>query len=164
MIISLLFLVTGVWLFAILGAIKGLQIIKLALVFISIPVAIVGYKKMNKAMALLSFLMIVGAYGLADMSKGKPYIPKAVVIQGDAPGELSLGVKTFGANCAMCHGIDGKKKYRDAADLSASALSADLTIAMINEGSKGKMPAFKNVLSADEIAAAAKYIQTLKGK
>ena len=55
MIISVLFLVTGVWLFAILGAIKLLQIIKLALILIAIPVAIVGYKKMNKVMALLSF-------------------------------------------------------------------------------------------------------------
>ena len=91
-------------------------------------------------------------------------MPKTVIVQGDASPEFSLGAKTFGANCAMCHGMDGKKKYRDAADLSASTLNADLTITMINEVSKGKMPAFKNVLSADEIAAAAKYIQTLKGK
>src|SRR5580704_5243436 len=54
MIISVLFLVTGVWLFAILGAIKLLQIFKLLCVLVSIPLAIVAYKKMNKPLALYS--------------------------------------------------------------------------------------------------------------
>ena len=39
MIISTLFLVTGIWLFVILGGIKTMQIIKLVLVFLSIPLA-----------------------------------------------------------------------------------------------------------------------------
>jgi cytochrome c553 len=164
MIVSALFLVTGVWLFAILGAIKVLQIVKLALVFIAIPIAIVGYKKMNKVLALLSFIMIVAAYGLAEMARAKPYLPKTVIIEGNASDESMLGIKIFGANCSMCHGMDGKKEYRNAANLSASQLNTEATIAMINDGSKRKMPAFKNVLSADEIAAAAKYVQTLKGK
>lgn len=164
MIISTLFLVTGIWLYTILGAIKILHMVKLALVLVSVPLAIIGFKKMYKGLALISFLMIVGAYGLADMSKGKTYIPKKVIVQGDASNEISLGAKTYGANCSMCHGVDGKKKYRDAADLSSSTLMAVLADSMIMEGSKGKMPAFKNVLTADEIVSATNFIQTFKGK
>src|ERR1041384_321528 len=91
MIISTLFLVTGVWLFVILGAIKFLQIIKLVFVLAAIPMAVVGFKKMNKALALISFLLIVGAYGLADMSKDKPYIKKTVIVQGNASDEFNAG-------------------------------------------------------------------------
>src|SRR2546423_9324679 len=69
MVVSTLFLVTGIWLYVILSAIKTLQIIKLACILISIPLAVTGFKKLNKAMAVLSFLLIVGAYGLAEMAK-----------------------------------------------------------------------------------------------
>ncbi len=163
MIVSTLFLVTGVWLFVILKAIKTLQIIKLILIFVSIPLAVVGFKKMNKALALISFLMIVGAYGLAEVAKNKPFMPVNVVAQGNAD-ESQLGVKTFVANCSMCHGIDGKKMYREAADLSTSALNPTLIPQLIKEGNKGKMPAFSGTLSDEEINAVSIYIQSLRGK
>ncbi len=160
MIVSALFLVTGVWLFVMLGAIKMLHIIKLVLIFISIPVAVIGFKKMNKALALISFLLIVGAYGLAEMAKSKPFIPADVVSTGDE----FPGFKIFAANCTMCHGTDGKKMYRGATDLSASALNPSLIPVMIREGSKGKMPAFSNTLTDEEINAVTVYVQTLRGK
>jgi len=164
MIISALFLITGIWQFTILGAIKMLQIYKLACVIVAIPLAIVGFKKLNKVMALVSFLLLVSAYGLAEMCKGEAFIPKKVIIQGNGSEEFNLGAMTYGANCSMCHGLDGKKQYRGAKDLSASVLTADLAANMISEGSKGRMPAFKNVLTSEQIVAASKYIQTLKGK
>jgi mono/diheme cytochrome c family protein len=160
MIVSALFLVTGVWLFAILGAIKTLHIVKLVLVFVSIPLAVIGFKKMNKALALISFLFIVGAYGLAESAKNKPFIPSDVFTTGDE----RPGYKTFAANCAMCHGVDGKKMYRNAPDLSTSSLNPTLIPQMIKEGSKGKMPGFNGTLTDDEINAVAIYVQTLRGK
>src|SRR5258706_5694257 len=62
MIVSTLFLVTGVWLVIIVGAIKTFQIIKLVCVFVSIPLAIIAFKKMKKGLALLAFILIVAAY------------------------------------------------------------------------------------------------------
>jgi mono/diheme cytochrome c family protein len=160
MIISVLFLVTGIWLFVILGAIKTLQIIKLVLIFVSIPVAVIGFKKMNKALALISFLLIIGAYGLAEAARNKPFIQAEVITTGDE----FPGYKIFAANCSMCHGSDGKKMYRDATDLSTSALNPSLIPAMIKEGSRGKMPAFGNTLTDAEINSVAVYVQTLRGK
>jgi len=164
MIISTLFLVTGIWLFVVLSAIKTLQIVKLACVLISIPLAVVGFKRMNKALALFSFLLIVAAYGLAEMARNKPYIPNKVVINGNADDAAQLGIKTFAGNCAMCHGLDGKKGYRDAPDLSVSQLDPSLVPQMIREGSKGKMPAFAGTLSEEEINAVGSYVVTLRGK
>ena len=78
MIISALFLITGLWLFVIIGGIKTMHVIKLILVFISIPLAVIGFKKHKRGLALISLILIVGAYGLAEMSKSKPFIPKKV--------------------------------------------------------------------------------------
>jgi mono/diheme cytochrome c family protein len=162
MVVSTLFLVTGIWLFIILGAIKTLHIVKLVMVFASIPIAIIGFKKMNKALALLSFLLIVGAYGIAEASKKKPFIPNKVIVEGASDAHTELGAKTYIGNCAMCHGHDGKKMYREAKDLSISTLNEDATTLFIKSGSKGKMPAYGESLNEEEIAAAATYVMSLR--
>ncbi|HRI42203.1 MAG TPA: SirB2 family protein, partial [Bacteroidia bacterium] len=74
MIISTLFLVTGVWLLVILGGIKLFHIIKLVFVFLAIPLGVIGFKKQRYAAAILSVLFIVLAYGMAEMSKNKPFL------------------------------------------------------------------------------------------
>src|SRR3954469_25112700 len=60
MIISTLFLATGIYLLVQVGTTK-LLLIKIGMVVLSIPVAIIGFKKKNKILALLSLLMIIGA-------------------------------------------------------------------------------------------------------
>ena len=80
MIISTAFLVTGVWLLIILGGIKVFHIIKLVFVFTSIPLAVVAFKKGKPALALIALFLIIGAYGLAEMSKSKPFIPAKVTL------------------------------------------------------------------------------------
>lgn len=164
MIVSTLFLVTGVWLYAILGAIKMLHIIKLVIVLVSIPLAVVGFKKQNKALALLSFILIVGAYALAEVARNKPFIPNKVVVNGNADAAAQSGMTTFAANCAMCHGLDGKKKYREATDLSLSASDNVRVDSLIKKGSKGKMPSFTGTLRDEEITTVATYILQLRGK
>jgi uncharacterized membrane protein SirB2 len=69
MIISVLFLITGVYMLTQLPAINTLLIIKIIAVFASIPLAVIGFKKKKKALAVVSFVLIVAAYGLAEMSK-----------------------------------------------------------------------------------------------
>ncbi len=164
MIVSTLFLVTGIWLFAILGAIKVLQVVKLIFVLTAVPLAVIGFKKQKKVLAFISFILIVGAYGLAEAGKNKPYIPTKVVVTGGTDDAAQNGIKVFAANCAMCHGLDGKKQYRDAADLSMSVSDAVRIDTLIRKGSKGKMPAFGTTLSDDEIATVESYIITLREK
>ncbi len=164
MIISTLFLVTGIWLFVILGGIKMLQIIKLVFVFLSIPIAMIGFKKQNKGLALLSLLLIVGAYGMSEASKNKPFIPAKVSITGNVDSENALGAQTYFENCAFCHGADGKKMYRGAKDLTHTQFSYDDIQQMVREGSKGKMPGYAVTISDENIAAVSKFVETLKTK
>src|SRR5690606_3227004 len=68
MIISALFLITGIYLATQLpfnSRYDYLFYIKLAMVFASIPVAIIGFKRGNKIVAALSLLLITGSYGIA---------------------------------------------------------------------------------------------------
>ncbi len=162
MIVSTLFLITGIWLLFILGAIKMLLIVKFVLVFISIPVSVIAFKRHNKLLAVLSLLLIVGAYGLSEAAKNKPFMPTKVEVNGNADEVAKTGIKTYIANCAMCHGKDGMKMYRDAKDLSISGLDQAKIEMMVREGSKGKMPAFEGTLSEVEIIAVSAYLQTIR--
>lgn len=68
-IISILFLVTGIALLIISGPITFYQIIKLILVFAAIPIAVVGFKKSNKFLAVISLLLIILSFVLGAMNK-----------------------------------------------------------------------------------------------
>jgi mono/diheme cytochrome c family protein len=169
MIVSFTFLVTGIWLLFILGATKVLLVIKFILVFASIPISVIAFKRQNKMMAVLSLLLIVGAYGMSEAAKKKTFIPLKVEVNGNADDVAKLGIKTYIANCAMCHGKDGKKMYREATDLSSSALDQASIELVVREGSTGtlkrgqvRMPAFAGVLSDEEIIAVSAYVQTLR--
>jgi cytochrome c6 len=69
----------------------------------------------------------------------------------------------FASKCAACHGKDGKGspvgKKMGAKDLTEEQKETEKTIADDIANGKGKMPAFKAKLSADEISALAKYIK-----
>lgn len=162
MIISTLFLVTGVWLFVLLGGIKKIQIIKLIMVFLSIPVAIVAFKKMKKGLALLALVLIIGAYGMGEAGKSKPFIPKHVDMAEGTGTPILMGEKVYLENCTFCHGKDGKKGYRNAPDLTKSVLDEGGVSQMIREGSSGKMPAYVLIISDEKIAAISTYVESMK--
>ena len=86
--------------------------------------------------------------------------------------DAANGQKVYGAKCAMCHGKDGKgsaamqkmfKLPEGALNLvKEEALQKSTTeFAAMVEGGKGKMPAFKDKLAADEIAAVEAFIRSL---
>jgi mono/diheme cytochrome c family protein len=164
MIISFAFLVTGIWLFVIIGGIKVLQIVKLVLVVLSIPIAVIGFKKQRKGMALFSLLLIIGAYGLAEAAKSKPFIPKNDSVSGNANPLYADGATVYFRNCTFCHGSDGKKMYRNAPDLTQIKIGEDDIQKMIREGSPGKMPSYNIIVSDENIAAVAKYVSSLQSQ
>jgi mono/diheme cytochrome c family protein len=81
------------------------------------------------------------------------------------------GANVFKAKCVTCHGQDGSGntpvgKSLQVADLRSQEVQkksdAELTQS-VSEG-KGNMPAFKTILSEDEIHTVLKYVRTLAGK
>src|ERR1700740_3864006 len=67
MIVSFLFLATGIYLMTQIPEIKPILIIKITIVLLAIPLAIVGFKKGNKGLATLSFILILAAFGMGEM-------------------------------------------------------------------------------------------------
>lgn len=163
MIISTLFLVTGIYLLTQIGT-TTLLLIKIAIVLVSIPVAIIGFKKSNKALAVLSFLMIVAAYGLAEMNKKKidrqTVDPSVADVNAAGYDKLKHGESVYTAYCMSCHGKGGTN----------GAGGIDLTVSQMDEAAKtervkngqSSMPGFKDVLSEQEITAVVAYVQSLK--
>jgi len=151
MIVSFLFLGTGIYLMTQIPEIKMLLIIKISMVFLSIPLAVIGFKKGNKALALLSFLLITGAFGLAEMSAKK----------NEAKGGSNTA-ELYTNNCGTCHGADGKLGLSGASDLTKTQLTVDSITSVILNG-RNIMP--KTNLEPDQAKAIAKYVNTeIKGK
>lgn len=154
MIISTLFLLTGIYMITQVPEIKPMLIIKIVIVFLSIPIAIIGFKRSNKAMAIVSLLMIVSAYGLAEMSR-KPSTAK------NTEATANNGIDIFTANCARCHGDDGKLGLMGASDLSATQLDGTGIMDVIKNG-RGAMVGFNGALTEEQINLVAGHIQSLK--
>ncbi|MBN8702007.1 MAG: cytochrome c [Bacteroidetes bacterium] len=170
MIISTLFLLTGIYMITQIPVITTLLIVKVCLVLASIPVAIIGFKKSNKALALLSLIMIVMSYGLAEMHKKsalKSMQQSAVdttiannvdtvntVVAEVAPID---GKTVFMSNCIVCHGANGKLGAAGAKDLTVTALDKNAIKEIVTNG-KGAMAPFGAILTADEIDAVGTYV------
>ncbi|UPT67796.1 MAG: cytochrome c [Sphingobacteriales bacterium JAD_PAG50586_3] len=177
MIISVVFLITGVWLIAETGSPSTLQIIKFTLVALSIPIAIIGFKKGNKAMAITALLFIIGAYGLAEANKAqkrKGAANATVEATGDVVTDpaaadynsIKHGEYIYnnisGVPCKSCHGTDGKSMVGGAKDLSVTALDKEGIKSVIKNGqNNGKMPAYSSLKPA-EYDALADFVLSLK--
>ncbi len=190
MIVSVTFLATGIYLITQIPEIKSLLIVKLVAVALAIPVAIIGFKKNNKMLATLSLVLIIGAYGLAEMSKKqgmskpkedvkettigpaktdttKTNADTATSVDKEAAKTAEFNAmrakKLYGDYCSSCHGADGKAKRAGAADLSKSTLGAMEAKAVVTDG-KASMPGVGETLNSGEINAVVNYIQSFKEK
>jgi mono/diheme cytochrome c family protein len=107
---------------------------------------------MNRILSAGSVLMLVIA---------------AVLPPAGAQETTDPGMELYNKKCAICHGKDGvaKKMAEGSANLNdpawQKATSIDAIVHTIAEG-KGKMPANKDKLSADEIKSIADYVKKLK--
>jgi uncharacterized membrane protein SirB2 len=118
MIISFLFLATGIYLMTQLPTIHYLMWVKLALVFASIPIAIIGFKRGNKILAALSLVMITASFGIAEIAhKKKMKADNTNIAATD-------GKSLYENNCKLCHGDDGKLGAMGAKDISSTPLDA----------------------------------------
>lgn len=158
MILALLFLLTGGWMLVNSPSISSLMLIKLLCVFASIPIAVIGFKRGNKALAALAVVLILAAYGLAEVNKKHMAAPK--IDTSTAPDALAAGKQIYEGTCINCHGADGKLGLAGAKDLSQTMLGLDAQKDIIMNG-KNAMPANKN-LTADQLQAVVEYIGTLK--
>jgi len=167
MIVSFLFLATGIYLLINAAEVTTMMIVKYVLVFASIPLAIVGFKKSKKPLAIIAVIFIIGAYGLAEMNRGKKVqrveIADTVEINQDSESYdiMAHGKALYLSNCALCHGDNGKKSLSGAKDLSITEKSAEEMFEIISNG-KGQMRAYSSVFSKEEIEAVLAYVKTLK--
>lgn len=166
MVITMLFLVTGI----IMGTMKGFGNlhfffhIKLTVMIIAIPLAIIGFKKKNKALGLVSAMLFVVTVGLA--LKGGATM-KEVHIDFKGADKAEYGKLMYEANCAACHGDGGAKQLGGAYDLTDpkmeySALQIGYIIkdGVTEDGSVAMAPFL--TLDSIEVKAIAEYVITLK--
>jgi mono/diheme cytochrome c family protein len=95
-------------------------------------------------------------------------VPSFVPVRAE---DTAAGASVFKAKCSTCHGPDGSGntpvgKSLQTADLRSPEVQkksdAELTES-VSEG-KGNMPAFKTILTEDEIHAVLKYVRTFASK
>ena len=160
MIVSTVFLVTGIWLFVEIGSIKLFQVIKLVLVVASIPIAVIAYKKSNKGLAVLSLFFIIMSYGLAEMSKKQKALGSndAELNSGNA---AEMGKAVYTSYCVKCHGEDGKKGFMGAIDLTFSTMDQAAVTEVVTNG-KNSMTPYKEILNTAQIAAVSEYVISLR--
>lgn len=158
MIISVLFLLTGIWMFIEIGSIRTLQIVKLIAVFASIPLAIVGFKKSKKGLAVFSLVLIIVAFLFAEVNM----MTKSKSVTSTTTASTD-GKMIFKEKCAICHGMNGNLMLNKASDLSVTQLDENGIESTIKNGriAVGKMPKFEN-LSDEQIKAVIGYVQSLK--
>jgi mono/diheme cytochrome c family protein len=160
MIVSALFLITGIYLATQLpfnGKYDYLFWIKLVMVFASIPLAVIGFKRGNKILAALSLLLITGSYGIAEVY-GKR---KGIAKDSGATIAANDGEALYGKNCMLCHGEDGKLGASGATDISKTELDIQGIKEVILNG-KGNMAAVH--VSETEAEMIADYVNGhLKG-
>lgn len=165
MVIAVLFLVTGITMFWMKGSATVFFIIKIVAVIAAIPLAIIGFKKSNKAWAVISLLLLIVTYGLGELNKNRSRkidISSEIVNDPADPAyNIGLhGAALFQANCAVCHGKDGKGA-NGIIGLTDSKSDNRTKHKVITDGRK-VMPPFKTVLNEVEIKALIAHLETIK--
>lgn len=159
-IISILFLATGIYLALNSGNIGPWFYVKLIAVLSSIPLAIIAFKRMNKSLALVAIMFIIYAYGISE-TKSPTFKQESAAEQFSNTGNETLGKEIFETKCALCHGKDGKLGLSGAKDLTVSTSTPEERLEIIRNG-KNAMMAYKTILSEEHITAVAAYVEGLR--
>ena len=167
MIISFLFLATGIYLATQTSEITTILMAKFGAVIVSIPLAIIGFKKHNKVLGVLAVLLLFTAYGLAEMNRGFK-AKKTVALESyevDMTAEsydaIEHGKAIYLSQCALCHGPSGDMGINGAKNLITSKLAVEDVLDVITNG-KNAMPGYAKSFSKEEIEAIKSYVLTLR--
>ncbi len=182
MVLGSLIVVTGAYLLFAAPKVETYIVVKIILTFAIIPLGIVGMKKENKVLSILTMVILIYVFTVGktrslSLMKQKIEIVETTlsvspvdssstnnsIIDQNTQTSLSNGKAIYTQVCAACHGLDGKLGTSGAKDLSISIISHEETLNMITNG-KGLMQAYKEVLSEQEITSVATYIETLRVK
>ncbi len=161
MVVSTLFLATGIYLAAKSGSNGTWLWVKIAAIALSIPIAVMAFKGQKKSLAVLSLFLILYSYGISETKSPIFKREKVEILAGSDP--VAVGHDVYTKICQNCHGADGKAGLSGAKDLTMTTLSYEEQIAIITNG-KNAMKGNKSVLSEEQIVAVTNYIATLKTK
>lgn len=78
-----------------------------------------------------------------------------------AGNSAEQGKDIYEEQCSVCHGDDGTAGISNAANLQRSRLDSSRIVAQIANGGR-RMPAFGDVLTAEEIVSLEEYVRTLR--
>lgn len=158
-IISTLFLLTGIYL-AMNSANNGTWLwMKLFVIACSIPLAVIGFKKKNNSLALISLMFLIYAYGISETKSPFMSDEKKKVDTANVP-IAEVGKKIYEEKCTLCHGSDGKLGLSGAKDLTQSTLTHDEKVALVMNG-KNAMMSFKEQLTPEQVEAVVLYVEAL---
>ncbi len=163
MIISTLFLGTGIYMLVKGGHPEVYMMVKIVLVLVSIPLAVIGIKKDKKVFLVLSVVILLYVYGIAEtrsLTFSRPEIANVIVdVTNQNYDRLVHGKAIYTTHCTRCHGEEGNQMLNDSPDLTKSILSKEERWILIENG-KGTMPAFGDILNENEKIALEEYLLT----
>ena len=158
-IVSVLFLITGIVLAINSPDIGSWFWCKIAAVILSIPLAVVAFKKKKPGAAILSLVLLIYAYGVSETRS--PVFKKEKTTIAVSANKSEEGKEIYTKLCVSCHGDNGKLMLGGAKDLTISTLSKEELITQVKQG-KNMMPSFAGQLSEEQMSAVVDYISTLK--
>ena len=88
-VISTLLFITGLFMLSQIADFSILFATKLLVVVITLPIAVIAYRKQNKVLAVLSVFLLISVYGMAEMYKAqfaKKQSIEAAVVDPSAEG------------------------------------------------------------------------------
>lgn len=117
--------------------------------------------KNTKVVVLTLWVCVAGVYCLSGSAREPA--STTPLTEAAAAG----GAEIFAANCAKCHGMDGKAKTAKGRRAGATDFTSDWNrdetrgVRIITKG-KGEMPSFKGKLSDAEIRSVFNYVLRFK--
>jgi mono/diheme cytochrome c family protein len=162
-VLSILFLGTGIYLMTRQESIQPYAWVKLGLIVASIPLGVVGGKRNSVPLTAFAFLLLVGAMVLAFTKPAFLRSSTTKEVEESAGGnsaQIKAGQQLYIQRCELCHGGDGTKAFQGAKDLKASTMDDAAIMDIIRKG-KNMMPPNPDFTDA-EVEQLKEYVKYLR--